>query len=145
MQKLAEVEAARRLMAEAGNWSVWQWLTEKRRVRVAADAATAALEKSEKKTKAAWPDELRRFYRQVDARVVEDGADPVHHAVAGVKKADDAAYQARMDAESTFEEAERRMSASMAREGTHKAIRAYALHELAIRKAEDVARHKIRL
>ncbi|MDR3703183.1 MAG: hypothetical protein P4L56_26290 [Candidatus Sulfopaludibacter sp.] len=142
MHKLAEVEEAKRLMAEAGNWSVWQWLTEKRRVRAAADAATAALEKAEKKVKSTWPDDLRKFYRQLGARVIEDGAGPLHRAVAAVKKADDAAYDARMDAEATFDEAERRLSPSMAREGTQKAIDAYCLHESAIRKAEAVARHQ---
>jgi hypothetical protein len=145
MHKLVEVEEARRLMTEAKAWSVWQWLTEKRRVRAAADAATAALDKAEKRVKAGWPDELRKFYRQVDARVAADGADPLHHAVAEVKKADDAAYDARMDAEATFDEAERRLSASMAREGAQKAIDSYGLHEHAIRKAEAVARHKVRL
>lgn len=108
-----------------------------------ASAQSASLDRTEKKIKAAWPDELRKFYRQVGARVAEDGADPIHHAVAAVKKADDAAYDARMDAEATFDEAERRMSASMAREGAQKAIDAYGLHEQAIRKAEAVARHKI--
>ncbi len=142
MHKLAEVEEAKRLMAEASNWSVWQWLTEKRRVRTAADAATAALERAEKKVKSTWPDELRKFYRQVGAHVIEDGADPLHHLVAAVKKADDAAYDARMDAEATFDEAERRLSASMAREGAQKAIDAYCLHESAIRKAEAVARRQ---
>ena len=143
MHKLAEVEAAKLLMTEARNWSVWQWLTEKRRVRAAADAATAALDRAEKKIKATWPDELRKFYRRMDAHVAEDGGDPLHHAVALVKRADDAAYEARMAAEAAFEEAERRMSASIAREGAQKAIDAYVLHEQAIRKAEVVARHKV--
>ena len=142
MHKLPEVEEAKRLMAEAKGWSVWRWLTEKRRVRTAADAATAALDKAENKVKAGWPDDLRKFYRQLGARVVRDGADPLHHAVAQVKKADDAAYEARMDAEATFDEAERRLSADMAREGAQKAIDAYLLHERAIRQAESVTKQK---
>jgi hypothetical protein len=142
MHKLAEVEAAKQLMSEAKDWSVWQWLTEKRRVRVAADAATAALDKAEKKVKAEWPDDLRKLYRRTFAQVRADGMDPLHIAVCDVKKADDAAYDARMDAEATFDEAERRLSASIAREGTQKAIHAYSLHEQAIRKAEAVARHQ---
>jgi len=128
MHKIAEVEAAKQLMTEAKDWSVWQWLTEKRRVRVAADAATAALERTEKKVKAEWPDHVRKLYPA---------------AVREVKKADDAAYEARIAAEATFDEAERRMSASMAREGAQQAIDAYSLHEHAIRKAEAVARNKV--
>jgi len=143
MHKLAEVEEAKTLMTEAKDWSVWHWLTEKRRVRAAADAATAALDKAEKKVKATWPDELRKLYRKMGARVPVDGVDPLHHAVAGVKKADEEAYDARMKAEATFDEAERRLSASMAREGAQQAIDAYCLHEHAIRKAEAVARHNI--
>jgi cell wall assembly regulator SMI1 len=128
MHKIAEVEAAKQLMTEAKDWSVWHWLTEKRRVRVAADAATAALERAEKKVKAEWPEDVRKLYPA---------------AVRDVKKADDAAYKARMDAEATFDEAERRLSASMAREGAQKAIDSYCLHEHAIRKAEAVARNKV--
>ena len=143
MQRIAEVEEAKQLMTEAKAWSVWQWLTEKRRVRAASDKATEALQRAEKKVKAGWPDDLRKFYRQVDAHVAADDPDPVRHAVAAVKKADDAAYTARMDAEAMFEEAERRLSASMAREGTQKAIDAYCLHEHAIRKAEAVSRQRV--
>ena len=139
MHKIAEVEEAKRLMTEAKDWSVWHWLTEKRRVRTAADAATAALDKAENKVVAAWPDDLKKLYRQ-KSRPPVDGADPLHHLVAEVKKADETAYKARMDAEATFDEAERRMSASMAREGAQKAIDAYCLHERAIRKAEAVVK-----
>ncbi|MGZ4819106.1 MAG: hypothetical protein ACXVZJ_10800, partial [Terriglobales bacterium] len=53
-----------------------------------------------------------------------------------VKKADDAAHRARMDAEDTFDEAERQLSTRLAREGCRKAIASWELHEEAIRKAE---------
>jgi len=53
-----------------------------------------------------------------------------------VKEADDQAHHARMDAERTFDEAERRLSTSMAREGCKKAIHSWDLHEKAIRRAE---------
>ena len=128
MHKIAEVEAAKQLMTEAKDWSVWHWLTEKRRVREAADAATDALERAEKKVKAHWPEDVRKLYPA---------------AVREVKKADDAAYEARMSAEATFDEAERRMSARLAREGAQQAIDAYCLHEHAIRLAEAVARNKV--
>lgn len=122
MRKLAEVEEARRLMTEGQDWSVWRWLMEKKRMREAADAASAALERAEKKVKAAWPPGLKK-------------AD-----TAAVKQADEQAYEARMAAEAAFDEAERRMSASLAREGARKALDTYDLHERAIRKAEALAR-----
>lgn len=55
-----------------------------------------------------------------------------------VKEADDAARRARMDAEKTFDVAERELSTSLAREGCKKAIHSWELHEKAIRKAETV-------
>jgi hypothetical protein len=60
-----------------------------------------------------------------------------------VKEADDEAYRARMDAEETFDEAERQLSTSLAREGCRKAIHGWELHEKAIRKAE-AAIHSLR-
>ena len=53
-----------------------------------------------------------------------------------VKEADDAAYRARMDAEETFDQAEKQLSTRLAREGCRKAIQSWELHEKAIRKAE---------
>jgi hypothetical protein len=58
--------------------------------------------------------------------------------VAKVKEADDAARHARTDAEKTFDEAERRLSTTLAREGCKKAIHSWELHEKAIRKAEAI-------
>lgn len=63
-------------------------------------------------------------------------------AVQRVKEADDEAYAARMDAEDTFDEAERRLSSSMAREGAEKALESWDLREKAIRKPEALARRK---
>ena len=47
-----------------------------------------------------------------------------------------------MNAEQMFDEAEKRLSASMAREASQVAIDAYDLREKAIRKAEAAARPK---
>jgi len=41
-----------------------------------------------------------------------------------------------MDAEATFDEAEKQLSTRLAREGCRKAIESWDLHEKAIRKAE---------
>ncbi len=105
-QKIAEVEEAKALMTEAIEWSVVRWLREKKRVRKTADKANAALD---------------RLVEQAKAESHED-----------IK----AAYRVRMDAEDTFDEAERELSARLAREGCKKAIHSWELYERAIRKSE---------
>ena len=59
-----------------------------------------------------------------------------------IKESDDEAYRARMDAEETFDKAEKQLSTALAREGCRKAIHSWDLHEKAIRKAESVIRPK---
>jgi hypothetical protein len=160
MQKLVPVEEARVLMNEAKDWSVWRWLTEKRRVRIAADNATDALNNLEREVKAAWTEDLNKAYRELVAEAAVDGHAKSRHrlekareeakdidprvklAVKRVKEADDVAEDTRLDAEATFAEAERRLSASMAREGAQRALDTYDLHEKAIRKAESLARRQ---
>ena len=131
MRKLSEVEEAKALMNEAMEWSVMKWLKEKKRVRKAADRADDALDQLAKETKLLWPDELRAAYgatTQADAKI--------SYAVKEVTRADEEASRARMAARSTFDEAERQLSTSMAREGCRKAIYSWELHEKAIRTAE---------
>ena len=160
MQKLIPVEEAKALMNVAKDWGVWRWLMEKKRVRAAADQAVDALGVLEKKVKASWSDDLKKAYRELEAqaslernprakaqyqKVKEEAknVDPqIKLAVRRVKEADDEAENARLDAEATFDEAERRMSASMAREGAQKAIDSWELREKAIRKAEALARRQ---
>ena len=160
MQKLIPVEEAKTLMNEAKEWGVWRWLMEKKRVRAAADRAVDALADLEKKVKASWNDDLKKAYRELEARAAFESnpkakrqyekakeeaksVDPdVKLVVERVKEADDQAYRARMDAEETFDEAERLLSASKAREGTVKAVDSWELREKAIRKAEALARKK---
>lgn len=145
-------------MTEGKEWSVWRWLMEKKRVRIAADKATASLDELDTQTKETWPDELRKAYREAELLGALDGnprvkrayekardeakdIDPkIKAAAAKVKEADDIAYEARMAAEDTFAEAERQLSASMCREGAQKAIDAYDLREKAIRKSEAARR-----
>lgn len=158
MQKLVEVEEAKRVLNEGKEWSIWGWLFEKKRVRKIADAATAAHYELEKKVKAGWSDDLKKAYREAEALAALDhnpksrrpyekakqdaeNVDPaLKSAAARVKEADDLYEAARLDAEATFDAAEKRMSGSLAREGAEKAIFAYELHEKAIRKAEAAAR-----
>ncbi len=148
MTKLPTVKDAKALMTEAMNWSVFKWLWEKSNVRQAADDANAALDRLNRKTKAQWPEGLKTAYRDLahdgknkrnhhDNTTVSSPADPqTLQSLKTVKALDDKAHAARMDAEATFDEAERRMSTDLAREGCRKAIRSWELHEKAIRAAE---------
>jgi hypothetical protein len=156
MQKLIPVEEAKALMNVAKDWGVWRWLMEKKRVRAAADQAVDL----EKKVKAHWGDGLKKAYRELEAQASLErnprakpqyqkaneeakNVDPqIRLAVRRVKEADDEAENTRLDAEATFDEAERRMSASMAREGAQKAIDSWELREKTIRKAEALARRQ---
>ncbi|MBZ5566303.1 MAG: hypothetical protein LAN64_00480 [Acidobacteriia bacterium] len=146
MRKLSEVEDAKALMSEAVGWSVVKWLREKKRVRKAADKANAALDALEKETKELWDDDLKAAYRELAlsandrARTqIESVETKITPLAKTVKKADDAAYRAHMDAEDTFDEAERQLSTRLAREGSRRAITSWELHEAAIRKAEQAA------
>jgi len=136
MQKLTAVEEAKTLMNEAKAWSVFRWLTEKKKVRAAADRAVAALNEVDEKVKAGWSDDLTRAYKGNPRNVSPE----IKLAAKEVKQADEEAEAARLDAEATFDEAERRMSAGMAREGAQKAIDSWDLKEKAIRKAEAARR-----
>jgi hypothetical protein len=158
MRKLDTVEEAKALLNEAKDWGVWRWLTEKSRVRAAADAAWADLEELEKEIKGSWGDDLRKAYRELQAaanvngnakgrhlfeKAVEEAkyVDPELKGFAErLKQADDQAFQARMTAEDTFDEAERRLSVSLARLGSEQAIDAYELREKFIRRAEAARR-----
>ena len=144
MRKIDDVEQAKALMTEAMEWSVMRWLREKKRVRKAADQANAALDEVNRTVKENWSHELRIAYKELDSKNGSGAIRPEQSAVSPdtrdfvrkVKEADNQAHEARMDAERTFDEAERLLSTSLAREGCKKAIRSWDLHEKAIRRAE---------
>jgi len=148
MEKMPAVEAAKALMTEAVAWSVMKWLREKKMVRKTADQANAALDQLNQAVKDRWPDRVRVAYQALIARAAiatvrtqqkppSELIDPQALLIAKkVKEADDEAYRARMDAEETFDEAEKKLSTALAREGCRKAIHSWELHEKAIRKAE---------
>jgi hypothetical protein len=146
MEKIPEVVAAKALMTEAVSWSVMKWLREKKRVRKTADQANATLDQLNQAVKNRWPDALRIAYKALTpqgtgiATVSVQSTQPIDQqsslSAKKVKEADDAASRARMDAEETFDEAERQLSTSLAREGCRKAIQSWELHEKAIRRAE---------
>jgi hypothetical protein len=150
MRKLLEVEEAKALMSAAMDWSLFTWLWEKKGVRETADKANAVLDRLNRKIKAAWRQDLTAAYQQLVAESNGRGqkrrpTDPPPQAIEPevkllarkVKDADDEAHRARMDAEATFDEADRQLSVCLAREGCQKAIRSWELHEKAIRKAES--------
>ena len=139
------------MMTEAASWSVVKWLREKKRVRQTADRANAALDRVSQSVKDSWGDELKVAYRELSQPAHAPVNESFRRAplkpssalngqatlfVKKVKEADDEAYLARMDAENTFDEAERLLSTSLAREGCKKAIHSWDLHEKAIRKAQ---------
>lgn len=157
VKKIPAVEEARAIMTQGMEWGVWKWLREKKHVRTIADRARAALDDFEMQVKLTWSNEDKLAYnhlvsengdakqeglRSKAARPTANGKvdAKVLAAVTKVKEADDDAYAAHEDAETTFAEAERKMSTSMAREGARKALEAYDRHEAAIRKAEALAR-----
>ncbi len=120
MGKIAEVEAAKTVMNEAIDWSVLKWLREKKRVRKTADIANAFLDR-----------------RLEDLRPHWDGAGEA--AIRKLQQASEQARRARMDAEATFDEAEKQLSTALAREGCRKAIHSWELYERAIHLSEDAA------
>ncbi len=137
MKKLPAVEEAKALMRDAAaDWSMWQWLTGKHRLRTAADAAWEALEGQERKVKSTWSEELRQAYRSKNGQEIDPRS---HAALQRMREADHAWRQARATAEATFDEAERRMSTSLARQGAAQAVEAWELTERAIRRAEALA------
>lgn len=151
MQKLSEVETAKMLMTEAVTWSVMKWLREKKAVRKSADQANAALDHLNQAIKQRWPETFRVAYEALRAQAPgRNNGNNQHNSlsqavdsevrliVKKIKEADDEAYQARMDAEDTFDQAEKQLSTSLARDGCRKAILSWELHERAIRKAEAV-------
>ena len=146
MEKIPAVETAKTLMTEAVTWSVMKWLREKKTVRKIADQANASLDQLNQAVKDRWPDKIRAAYKALK----QSGNGPCNQnesdlpagngqallTVKKIKEADDQAYDARVDAEQTFNTAEKQLSTALAREGCRKAIRSWELHEKAIRKAE---------
>jgi hypothetical protein len=149
MRKLPEVREAKQLMNEAMDWSTFKWLFEKPRVRAMADRANAALDHLEKSVKGQWSEELKSAHKVLSgkSRCRQEDQQPSHAQspdpqisllMEKVVEADKAAHRARMVAEETFDEAEKQMSVSLAREGCKKAIHSWELHEKAIREAEAI-------
>ena len=148
MKKIPEVEQAKAIMTEAQNWGIWRWLTEKRKVRLAADNCNDALARAERRVIESWPEEMQAAYEELATkesakkkRLKKIDVD-VMEMVRKIKDALDEAERVRLDAEDIFDRADRALSTSMAKEGTFRAIEAWEMREKAIRKAEAAARAK---
>ena len=151
MLNLPEVEEAKAIMTGAVNWSVVRWLAEKKKVRKAADLANNALDVLDKQVKASWSDELKSAYdelpptgwgseplRAKKAKETNIDVNPKIKLLAKtIKQADQDAYLAHMDAEDTFDRAEKRLSTSMARDGSRKAIISWEVREKAILQSKS--------
>lgn len=131
MKILAKVEQARALMTEAIDWSVMKWLREKRRVRRAADQANELLNEAEAEIRKKWSPEFRSIYEQSGALSPEK-----KRLATRIRHEHDAANRLRVEAEKTFDGAEKRLSTAMAREGCRQAIEGWEHHLEAIRLAE---------
>jgi len=148
MKKILEVAEAKALMIEATDWSVFRWLFEKRRVRETADRANVTLDRLNHVVKSRWNSDVKAAYKELVAKAgggtgrqkregVSQIIDPqIRLYVKRVKQADDAARRARVDAEKTFDAAERQLNTALAREGCQKAIHQWELDEKAIRITE---------
>ncbi len=141
MRKIPEVEEAKAIMTQAQDWGVWRWLTEKRKVRLAADTCNEALARAEKRVIESWPEEMKAAYDELAA---DKSAKKKHskkidpetlETVRKIKGELDEAERIRLDAEDIFDRADRALSTSMAKEGTFRAIEAWELREKAICKA----------
>lgn len=162
MHRMQAVDTARQIMTEGQEWSVVRWLFEKRRVRLAADEATAALAEAREQANSAWSEDLVKAYAEAAAEAgASDGAkarrayekareaarniEPaVRETAQRIREADAAAYSATMEAEEMFAAAERSMSGAIARDAARRALESYDLREKAIRKAEAGGRGRSR-
>ncbi|HUO60772.1 MAG TPA: hypothetical protein VMU24_08905 [Candidatus Acidoferrales bacterium] len=149
MLNLKEVDEAKALMSQAVSWSVMKWLSEKKRVRKTADVANAVLDALDQQLKDGWSDELVAAYCELGS-VGDKAVAPkprsnkstikpeIKELAKKLWQADSEAYKMRWDAEDTFDLADKKLSTSIAREGTKKAIASWDLHEKAIALSQEV-------
>ena len=135
-------------MTEAMEWSVFTWLLRKSEVRATADRANAALDRLKRATKSHWSSELRLAYKEKAPRGGPYGSaastlnaiDPESRIlIRRLQDGEDAARMARKDAEETFDEAEKRLSTDLAREGCRKAMQQWQLDLKVIRHAQAIS------
>jgi hypothetical protein len=131
------------------DWSVFTWLLRKSEVRATADRANAALDRLKRAAKSHWCSELRLAYKEKEPKGGPYGsaastlnviAPESRILIRRLQDGEDAARMARKDAEETFDEAEKRLSTDLAREGCLKAMRQWELDLNVIRHVEAISR-----
>ena len=132
MRKLTEVEQARSLMLEAIDWSVMKWLAEKKRVRKTADRANEVLNATEQEIRSKWSPSFRRIYDKGGAETQD-----LKTLAAMIREEHDSANRLRLQAEDTFDIAEKRLSTATARNGCRQAVEGWDHHLKAIQLAES--------
>jgi hypothetical protein len=132
MESLTDVERARALMTEAIEWSVMKWLADKKKVRKIADRANEVLNATEAEIHAKWNPKLKAAYDESGA-----GSPQLKRLAKSIREEHEAANRFRMEAEATFDLAEKRLSTALAREGCRQAINGWEHHLQAIRLAES--------
>lgn len=132
MRKLTEVEQARSLMLEAIDWSVMKWLAEKKRVRKTADRANEVLNAAEQEIQSKWSPGFRQIYDKSGT-----GTQDLKKLAAMIREEHESANRLRLQAEDTFDVAEKRLSTATARDGCRQAIEGWDHHLKAIRLSES--------
>jgi hypothetical protein len=149
MKTLPEVDKAKELMNAAVDWSAFKWLMEKSLLRQTADSASAALDNLDRSVKARWSDDARATYNELVATTANERQQHPTTAssrpnsqllllIEKVVQADQLAREARIRAQKTFDDAEKQVNISLAKDGCKQAIHFWELHENAIRAAEAV-------
>ncbi len=136
MANLPEVRDARAVMTEAMDWSVMKWLSEKKRVRRLADAANARLDQVEKELRARWKPQVEKAYAALRSSTSPLADNETLRLARSIRHAHDEALKLRMEAEATFDKAEKRLSTSLARDACQIALRGWDAHEEAVRRSE---------
>jgi hypothetical protein len=136
---LHAVIEAKRLLDETQQWWPWSWASDlnKIKLRSAIETATRALELEVEKAKNSWSREMQRAYRELtipeSRRVSTRNINPeVKRTARKLKDAEDELNQATLQAQKTFDEAERELNPSKAREGALQTAKAIAQHEFVL-------------
>jgi chromosome segregation ATPase len=133
---LRAVIEAKRLLEETKQWWPWSWAADlnKIKLRSAIETATKALEREVEKAKNSWSREMQRAYRELTVaesrRASTSNIDPeIKRAARKLKDAEDELNLATVQAQKTFDEAERELNPSKAREGALQTAKAIEKHE----------------
>lgn len=133
---LRAVVEAKRLLEETQQWWPWTWASDlnKIKLRSAIETATNALEREVQKAKHSWSREMQTAYRELrvapSQRALASIIDPIiKRAARKLKTAEDELNQATLKAHNIFDEAEKELNPSKARDGALQTAKAIEQHE----------------